>query len=353
MQDLLELPLLREGYQFIVASTPSLDLISPALNDRVVAYHNDCASGVCSLEVLEPALFAQTDVVNAIYNGTTGNASYYDGNTKWFVSFAMIRSTNTEGMETFSLVGVVPYEDIEEDYMTLKARMTRFAEYSLIICMCIVVVVFIVMNQLSMFFFKTLINPLHEFNSQAAEFNDRGLEEVLGNVNSTSISFKYRKMAKVTSCFQSLVYILEDVNQSYYSNKFEVAYEQILLLEHIFHEMENEAGLGVILNNKGNILLKLFEINDHEKIACDCFQEAIQIGHKVVEDFSKLVDEKKKTATRFRFHTLILAGRYCNMGNYYQLVRDFKAAVNVYEMSIGLYTQAGDVVGRARARGTV
>lgn len=356
VKDLLHQPILRHGYQFLVI----YDQISIDNATRYVTYHQNCTDskfssrerGLCLLEDLEPGLFAQTAIVDAIYKGATGNATFYSDNNKYFVSFATIRSTATDYMGSMSIVVVVPYDDIESDYLTLKSRMTDFATYSLIVCVCIVVVVFLVSTQVSSFFFKKLINPLHEFNSQASEFSAQGLEEELGNV-STTCSFKYKKMAKVTSSFQSLIYILEDVNRSYLSNKFEIAYEQILLLEHIFHEMENEKGLGVILNNKGNILLKLFEIENHAKLAHECFKEAIQIGHKVVEDFTKLVDQKKKTEALFRFHTLTLAGRYCNMGNYYQLVRDYKAAVSVYEMSIGLYTQAGDVLGKARATGTV
>jgi hypothetical protein len=343
------MPILTNGYQFVVISEPHYV-------ERLVIYHSECEqrnrNGICLLRDLEPALFENTELVDAIYDGYTGSASYYEGDTKWYVSYTVINSTIAEGIKRLSVVGVVPYEDIEEDYMTLKKRAKSAGEYTLIACICVVVVMFVLIHHLSGFVFKALINPLHDFKSQANDFSDSGLEVELGNT-SKSKSFKYKEMAKVKSSFQSLIYVLEDVNRQYFSNKLEVAYEQILLLENIFHEMENKAALGVILNNKGNILLKLFEIEDHEKFARDCFKESISIGHEVIEDFSKIDDEKKKTDTIFRFHTLTLAGRYCNIGNYYQLVRDLDAALAVYEMSIRLYAQAGDVVGKARATGIV
>jgi tetratricopeptide (TPR) repeat protein len=351
--NLIELPLLTNGYQFVVVTGSS---VFAGNSDRTVAYHRNCArtrsEAVCLLQELEPDLYAHSNIVEAIYNRSIGNSSFSDGTTKWFVTYYPISSTSSsEGNDGLSVVGIVPYGDIEENYVHLKTFMKSWGEYSLIAVACVVVIIFFIMIKLSSFFFKTLINPLHEFNSQAAtDFNEGELDEELGNT-SRSISFKYKAMEKVKSSFQSLIFILEDVNHQYFCGRFDVAYDQVLLLEHIFQEMENEPGIGVILNNKGSILLKLFEVEDNVKKAHDCFKESIRIGLKVVEDFSKIVDEKKKTDAAFRFHTLTLAGRYCNLGNYYQLVHDYEAALRVYDMSVGLYTQAGDIVGKARATG--
>ena len=347
--NVVNIPILQNGYQFVIAADPD----TPA---RVVVYHESCGElqrhTRCLLHDVEPALFSHNDIVEAIYSGYPGNASYNDDHTQWYITYTPISSTSEEGLLPLTLVGVVPFDDIESDYSTLKSRMQDFALYFLIACVCTVACVCFAMHHLSSFFFKTLVNPLHDFKSNAVDFSENALQVQLGKENLSS-SFKYKQMKQVSSSFQSLIYVLESVNLHYFSNHFELAYEEILLLELIFRDMENEAGLGVVLNNKGNILLKLFEIDDHEILALECFKEAVKIGHKVLEDFSKVDDGSKNSHARFRFLTLTLAGRYCNLGNYYQQVREYEEALGVYGMSVGLFTQAGDTLGKARAAGRI
>lgn len=233
---------LSNGFGFLTASDGSV-LVHPD-------YTLGVTQGTFSLVELEfPGATSSAEaqefvrvVATKMNAGEKGTATYTKGGKKWFAAFAPVPGAG------YSLGVAVPEDDIQEPFINAQSSINATVVIVvLVVTGCIGLVLFFAFGLASKVA-NDIVRPVQAMNAAIKRINRGQFSGEVVNVQSNC-----KELGLLFNVFQQMFVVVKFGNSSFEDGAYDEAlnnYEEALQL---FRDLQNQAGIGVALNNIGNI----------------------------------------------------------------------------------------------------
>lgn len=256
-----------------------------------------------TIESLEsnPANF--TGVWNIIKSKTVGSEVITKSSKEYVISYYSVGKFN------LTTLAIAPNEEVLASGVSLRAALTNLTTPTFVTFIIVLIAVCVVMVFAVAWFAKRITAPIHGLTESVEKMTKGDLS------NEISIDPRHRKneLGLLAQSFQSLLITMRMGNQSYYRGDLHLAYSNYMAALQLFETMNNKKGIGISLNNLGNIYRTW---GDFEK-AMESYNRSIAIAEEL-NDLNGL-------AARLNNRGLL----YLNLTQWNEAKADFNKALKI------------------------
>jgi Mg-chelatase subunit ChlD len=266
-----------------------------------------------------------------IKSKTTGYFDYSRKGEKWYLFYANIPLTS------YVLCMTVSENDILSSSNKLKENVKKTSTDYMIGTIIGAIIATILLGVINNKLANLITEPLIEFVDKMEQMTKANLDIEMEKIDPRSFD-----MTILHNQFKNLLQALRFGNEAYYKGDHHRALENYNIIYEILQKTNNKRGVGVCLNNIGNVYLNLEPIK-----ALDYYEKAIENALELLHDFSNTEYEN-------RAYKIILAKRYMNIGVYYkEKAKNYPEAKKYYTQSLQLHFETNNEVGIARVYGNL
>jgi len=305
-ESILNLEVTDNGYAFLIDENGDT-ITHPALVDEFIPIM-DLEMADATTE--EKAAFQA--IINNMKNGLTAQESFTKNGQKWYISYSPVSTTH------YSLALIVPENDILEPVYQLREDILRRSVNNILLSVGLLVLAFIMIVFISVNVSRRTVKPIQDF----IDFSERIAK---GDLSTELDEDKIlpREIKGLHSALDGLLTALRFGNTDYYGGNLDRAYNNYLKALKLFETTNDQAGIGVCLNNLGNVYREWGDLHQ----AKDFYAKAIAVAENLGERAS-------------------LSSRYNNYGLVLLDFGDFEGAQQYLEKALAINEELGRVRGR-------
>lgn len=232
---------LDSGYTYLIDKDMNV-VMHPSASTSAIQHICELEFSSCSSN---DATLYKSEVQTYLDGGEIGQWRYYkETNDPWWMTFAPVNGTD------YFVVMTVSEEEINKTARNIQ-RIGNVAVDTVIgISVALGAVMLAVGIWFSSVISQKISGPVEGFNRILDEINHDQMEEA--NVDMSASEFK--QINKLQSRILSLFLAVKFSTNAYYQNDFKKALQYLNEVEDMFMSMKQQAAVGVVLNNKGEIL---------------------------------------------------------------------------------------------------
>lgn len=336
------------GYTYMCDGSQQL-IVHPALDYSADSTIYRVTEKEFDPDAEDEVLFFERLLEDHVLKGEVGQNSFTKNGDTWHVSYGPVNGTS------YFLLMVVPDSDITKSADALESD----ADAAITVLIVVVVLVLCFIIVVGTFFAvrtsRKITEPVEVFNKilhDIAEQKDEGLP-------SEVISHEYRDINNLRHKIGNLFLAVKFSTESYFKGDFQDAIACLNEVEEMFRIIDQKRALGVVYNNKGNILRRAEGKQDG-------FASALKALKASVDNISEYIDstEAKLRATasedleqRRQHNELlslfqgILASRLSNYGDCLREAGRHEDALDVLSTSYDLNSGVDNLKGMIQALG--
>lgn len=305
-QDILDLDVSNNGYAFLIDSNGDT-ITHPDLVDDFVSIED--------LEMIDATASEQTaftTIINDMKAGEADTTDFTKNGDKWYISYQSIDAAG------YSLALIVPEADIVEPIEQLRADILRRSTNNILISVGLLILALILIVFVSISVSRRTLQPIEDFIDLTERIAKGDLSRELDDDETIP-----REIRGLHEALDGLLTALRFGNSDYYGGNLDLAYNNYLKALKLFETTKDDVGIGVCLNNLGNVYREWGELDQ----AKDFYAKAITVAEK-------LNDEPG------------LASRYNNFGLTLLDVGNVEEAQKYLEKALTLNERLGNIRGR-------
>ena len=257
-------------------------------------------------------IFDFNTLITEMRTASNGQSSYMKDGEKWYVSFNPIDAPD------YSLALVVPEDAILEPVEELRADILRRSTNNILISVGLLVLALILIIFISVTVSRRTVQPIRDF----IEFSERIAKGDLSRDLDTDEAIP-REIQGLHEALDGLLTALRFGNSDYYGGNLDLAYNNYLKALKLFETTNDQAGIGVCLNNIGNVYREWGELDE----ATDFYRKAIAVAENLKDEAG-------------------MASRYNNYGLSLLDKGEVEEAQKYVERALELYEKLGIIRGR-------
>jgi tetratricopeptide (TPR) repeat protein len=276
---------LETGYTYLIDS------------DLNVIMHPDASSSsvqtICELEFdscsSANAQAYDTHIAAAIDVGDIGQWRFLkDDSTAWWVTYAPVNGTS------YFMLMTVPEAEVDEIAEAIRTTGNTAINTVIGLAVALGLIMLFLGQRLSQRISQKIAGPVEEFNGILAGINNHQMEAI--NVD-LSVN-EFAQISKLQSRILSLYLAVRFSTNSYYNQDFNQALQYLEEVENMFKDMHQKAAIGVVLNNKGEILrgdANKNKTHRDKEVSRDAYSGAARVIQQAIGNAeSQLVLNEKK-----------------------------------------------------------
>ncbi|HUU77040.1 MAG TPA: tetratricopeptide repeat protein [candidate division Zixibacteria bacterium] len=306
-QSILSLTIGNDGYAFLIDSN----------GDTIThPYLGEDFESIMNLEMINSTSGEKTifqSIINDMKLGNSAQTNFTkDDGDRWFISYNPITATG------YSLALVVPEEDILEPVNQLRDDILKRSTNNILISVGLLVLALILIIFVSITVSRRTVQPINDF----IEFSERIAKGDLSRDLDADEAIP-REIRGLHEALDGLLTALRFGNSDYYGGNLDLAYNNYLKALKLFETTKDQIGIGVCLNNIGNVYREWGELDE----AMNFYKKAIAVAENL--------QDKPGMASRYNNYGLSLLDS-----------GEVEEAQKFVELALKLYEEIGNVRGR-------
>lgn len=318
---------------------------------------------------------------NSVFQGVISQTSFQKDGATWYVTYRPVSGT------PYFMLMVVSESDIVEPAVTVdtyaSGSVTVLITVVCIIAACVLMIGSIIAHHFSkmitapVLVFTRVLHDIRESNMDETPQMHADIEEG-GDGGSGRRSTNYARahahdfdeVTELRSKISNLFLAIKFSTDAYYKHDYEAALQFLTEVEEMFTIIDQKRALGVIYNNRGNILRKRKTKAAAESGSPSSYDDALAYLQQAVENIKTYVVKAQNDladATKDehnvdddKVHTIgdslvtfetILASRLSNYGDCLREAGYFVESDRALGQSLALYSKHEDMQGQLQARG--
>ncbi len=260
---------LEEGYTYLIDS------------DLSVVMHPDSSSSsvqkICELEFAsctsDDATTYDSTLQTFIDGAEIGQWKYYKEGDPWWMTYAPVNGTD------YFIVMTVSEEKINETAEQIKIVGDSAVTGVIIVSVLLGAAGLCFGVWFSCIISKKISAPVEGFN----QVLDNITHDQMDDINLDMSASEFKQINKLQSRILSLFLAVKFSTNAYYQNDFSKALHYLNEVEHMFQTMKQKAAVGVVLNNKGEIL-RSYAKTQKSKGGKEKFHDALEASLAAVDN---------------------------------------------------------------------
>jgi len=355
--------ILDSGYTYICDEEKQL-IVHPNITDPNILY---------SVADLEFASDADTEIAafntflnTAVFEGEVGQNSFIKGGSLWFVTYGPIAGT------PYFLLMVVPESEVIEPATEVESYGHKSLLYLVIAAACIGSFVLVAGSFIARWISKLITEPVILFTKILSDIATHNMEDNTDGGGGGATAGELTEIHSLRNKISDLILAVKFSTDAYYKSDYESALDFLQHVEDMFTLMGQRRALGVIYNNRGNILRKHVGDRDNFATALSYLEMGVSI---IREEHTSAVDElakaKEAALQAFRGNSYrvvssadirvlsdtvvvfekILGLRLSNYGDCLREAQRYADAETALSESFSLFLKCDDVLGMLQVKG--
>lgn len=316
--------ILSSGFSFMMDKTFAL-IVYPNLDMTKINYLTT------SMLSNSEEILSFTNKLSIVNSQLSGYFDYNKNGNKWYLFYTNIPSAS------YILCMTVSENDILASSNSLKENIKNTSRNYMIGTIIGAVIGAIILAFINNKLANLITEPLTEFVDKMEQMTKANLDIEMEKIDPQSLDMRI-----LHNQFTNLLHALRFGNEAYYNGDHKKALENYNTIYEILRETNNKRGMGVCLNNIGNVYLNIEPLK-----ALDYYESAIENAKELLHNYENSEEDNK-------VYKIILAKRYMNMGVYYkERSKDYNEAKKYYRESLNLHIETNNQVGIARVYGNL
>ena len=292
-----------------------------------------------------------------VLRGHVGQESFTKNGETWYVSYGPINGT------AYFLLMVVPESDITKSVDDLEADTDTAMTILIVIVVLVLAFIIVVGTFFAVRTSRKITGPVEVFNRilhDIAEQNDD--DSGLNN----AFHHEYQDINNLQNKIHNLFLAVKFSTDSYFKGDYQQAIACLEEVEDMFFQINQKRALGVLYNNKGNILRRSEGKKDSYASALKSLNQSVEnisefvqnteLELNAAEDMKQMADSNNEAKKKelVEFLTLFrgtLASRLSNYGDCLREAGKYEQALEVLTRSYDINCSADNLKGMIQALG--
>jgi len=272
-----------------------------------------------------------------VLSGQIGQRTIVKFNEDWTATYGPIKGTH------YFLVLVVPNSDVVEPAYNLDEKSNEAIDALSIMVIVIIVCCFFIGVLMSSHISAKISKPLYALNKILEDIANQRLDKIL-----LSDTITYDEVDQLQSKVKNLFLAVKFSTDAYTEGDYRIALQYLVEVEEMFTRINQRRALGVLLNNRGNILRRYVE---DKKLACDSLSGAVENMRIFLAEAYN--DEAEGVTGFVPIFSNILADRLSNYGDCLREAGPqlYDQAQSALSEAYALYSGNDNIVGMIRVKG--
>jgi len=297
--------------------------------------------------------------------GETGHSVFIKGGSLWFVTYGPIAGT------PYFLLMVVPESEVIEPATDVENFANKQIGSMIGVVVAICVVVLVVGFLLAHRFALMIVGPVLIFTKILDDIASSRLDQDYAGTGTDiqdtvdvvvmAPGEDFEEVSQLRNKMSNLILAVKFSTDAYYKNNYGVALQFLQQVEDMFAAIDQKRALGVVYNNRGNILRKSVGEGDKFESALSSLQAAVTLIQEFVSSANdKLaaakasggdVDAQQRLRVNIAMFEKILASRLSNYGDCLRQAERFVEAESALGEAHRLFEKLEDIQGMLQVRG--
>jgi hypothetical protein len=288
---------------------------------------------------------------NEVFEGTRGQRTFTKDGDTWYVTYEPVNGTE------YFLLMVVPEDEILEPATSIEtyanSSITILIVFIVIVGVIALVVGTLIANRLAI----CIAEPVQIFNKILADITDNNFDS--GSENG-KVASNYREINSLHGKIKNLFMAVKFSTEAYNNQDYAVALKYLDEVETMFDSIQQQRALGIIYNNRGNILRNFLKTTGNFGEALEALRMAVANMRSFVamanaqlatarEQNDTVAEEAAATALN-RLGG-VLANRLSNYGDCLREARRFEDSLEALDESYDLFAAGDDISGMINTLG--
>ena len=300
-------------------------------------------------EAEDEVIFFENLLDDRVLQGEVGQQAFSKSGEKWYVSYGPVNGTS------YFLLMVVPDSDITKSADALEEEANTAITFLIVIVVLVLCFIIVVGTWFAMRTSRKITQPVEVFNkilNDVAEQNE-------GNISLETQDHEYDDINSLHHKINNLFLAVKFSTESYFKGNYNEAITCLQEVEDMFRVIDQKRALGVVYNNKGNILRRAEGKGDGFTSALTSLKASVDnISEFVKSTESKLnginsddVASKREQSEFLSLFRGILASRLSNYGDCLREAGRHEEALEILSISYDLNSGIDSLTGMIQALG--
>jgi tetratricopeptide (TPR) repeat protein/uncharacterized protein YegL len=295
-------------------------------------------------------IFFENLLDDRVLKGEVGQQAFSKSGQKWYVSYGPVNGTS------YFLLMVVPESDITKSADTLEEDANTAITILIVVVVLVLCFIIVVGTWFAMRTSRKITEPVEVFNRILNDIAEN--EYVLAQEQQ---AHEYGDIINLQHKINNLFLAVKFSTESYFKGDYNEAIECLQEVEEMFRVIDQKRALGVVYNNKGNILRRAKGKDDgfisalkSLKASVDNIAEFVKITESKLDATTSTADNEEMRDKQSEFLTLfrgILASRLSNYGDCLREAGRHEDALEVLSTSYELNSGVDNLMGMIQALG--
>lgn len=344
--------ILDSGYAFICDKLKQV-IIHPAADDPATIYT------VVGLEFGEPGQESATFEVfldDHVMTGESGQSTFTKGGDPWSVTYGPVAGT------PYFVLMVVPVAEVVEAATAVETYAVEQISIMIAVVVVICTIIVAIGGLLAHRVADLIVQPILVFTKVLEDTRAHNMGDNMGDIVDPNSAPSVDDIAEVSSLrnkINNLFLAIKFATDAYHQKNYAVALSFLQEVQDMFTVIDQQRALGVIYNNRGNILRKSVGAKDNFISALKYLDRAV----KGIEHFSTKAgadleaagtgggDEIRSLHNNLAMFEKVLAARMSNHGDCLREAGRFHEAAASLDESYRLYEKHEDMQGMLQTMG--
>mmetsp|Transcript_34646 Transcript_34646/g.64679 ORF Transcript_34646/g.64679 Transcript_34646/m.64679 type:complete len:549 (+) Transcript_34646:78-1724(+) len=230
----------------------------------------------------DEVLFFEQLLEDHVLRGEVGQQPFSKNGETWYVSYGPVNGTS------YFLLMVVPDSDITKSADALESDADTAITVLIVIVVLVLCFIIVVGTYFAVRTSRKITGPVEVFNKilhDIAEEND-------GSHDVDPCHYEYRDIVNLQHKISNLFLAVKFSTESYFKGNFDEAIACLEEVEEMFRIIDQKRALGVVYNNKGNILRRAVGEQDEFASALHALKASVDN----ISEYVKTTEEKLSAA---------------------------------------------------------
>jgi len=341
---------LESGYSYLCDNQKQL-IVHPDIIDSNIIY---------TIEELEFEPYMESDIIffdnlltQSVFEGEKGQTSFNKGSDTWYVSYGPVPDT------PYYLLMVVPEAEVVEPATDVETYADSSINGAITIIIILLVAVLVVGTFFAHHLSRLITGPVIVFTKVLSDIADMKMgNEEMGGSSSNDFDEVDDLRGKISNLFMAIKFSTD----AYYKSDYDAALSFLQQVEDMFVVIDQKRALGVVYNNRGNILRKHVGDADGFQSSLVYLEKAIGIMRGYCDKANSDLKEAEQAGNDDAVGELmasiavfdkILASRLSNLGDCFRVAHRLEEAQKAFHESLDLYQKQEDFQGVLQVKGNV